>query len=157
MSVLLNCRYVLFRRNLCDIHRIYRTVFDSFLLREGQKLGIHVEENLENSHRSKRRNLWLLSFKTQWFLGINLQPLRKYEWLKNINTNFCNTSNLTVISCDSWSQNGFDRGRIRKEQSLLFSKSADASCLSYICPFKLVLLCSDGLQTPTLTDSTHTI
>jgi hypothetical protein len=58
------------------------------------------------SFLSRHNGMWELS----------LQPLEKYEWLKNININFCNTSTLTVISCDSCSQNGFEHERIRKSK-----------------------------------------
>jgi len=43
-------------------------------------LKIHVEEMLENFHWFVFRNLWLLSFETSWFLGINLSTLILLMW-----------------------------------------------------------------------------
>jgi len=88
-----------------EIRRHSQNISDCgwFLLNVGRTqiyFRINIENNLENSNWSVLRNLWLFSFKTQCFLGNNIVTPAKVWLNKNININFCNTSILTVISCD---------------------------------------------------------
>ena len=83
-------------------------------------LRIQVDETLKCTQSSVFRNLGILSIQIIQFLGTTQQHLGYYEYLKNININFWNSSALTVLSLDRCLQSGFVTERIRKKHRLPF-------------------------------------